>query len=527
MIVTLSSGEPAKARVDLLVFPLFEGELASRRQPNPGLARVDRRLKGLLAALGAQEGFKGRVEQSFQLHTQSRLPTARVMLVGLGAQSRFTPEVLRLALGRAVKAAHRVKARSLAVQMPAVPELEPALKAAVEGMVLGAYRYERWRTVHRDGPAPVVDRVQLLLPEGVQASPDLAEALALGQQVAEATNWARDLVNEPAGTMTPGILAEEAKRMATTAGLAITVLDRKQIAELKLGMFLAVARGSDEEPKLIRLSWVPQEPAAARAPSVCLVGKAITFDSGGLSLKPSDGMLDMKTDMAGSAAVLGAMRVVAQLKPPFPVHALMGACENMPSGRAYRLGDVLVSRLGKTVEITNTDAEGRLVLGDMLTLATELKPALIVDVATLTGACIVALGNYVTGALGDDDALMYEVLESARVAGEDLWRLPLSEHQKDALKSEVADLKNAGERAAGAINAAIFLKEFVGKTPWVHLDIAGPSQSPKERGYHAKGATGVGVRTLVELVRRRTALLAQPRAAPVAPRPRRRAASSR
>jgi leucyl aminopeptidase len=305
--------------------------------------------------------------------------------------------------------------------------------------------------------------------------------------------------------MTPTILAEEAKKMAAEAGLAITVGDRKKITELKLGMFLGVARGSEEEPRLIQLSWVPAEAEAARARPVCLVGKAITFDSGGLSLKPSDGMLDMKTDMAGSAAVLGAMRVIATLKPPFPVHAFMGACENMPSGRAYRLGDVLVSRLGKTVEITNTDAEGRLVLGDVLSLANELKPAMLIDLATLTGACIIALGNYVVGAFGDDDPLMYEVLESAREAGEDLWRLPLTEHQKDALKSEVADLKNAGERAAGAINAAHFLREFTGSTPWVHLDIAGPSQSPKERGYLAKGATGVGVRTLVELVRRRAA----------------------
>jgi leucyl aminopeptidase len=505
MNLTLLSGDAVKARADLLIVPLFEGELAKKKSPHPTLARVDRGLKGQLAKLAAQEGFRARADQALVLQTQGRLPAPRVVLVGLGVAARFEPEVLRLALGRAVKAAAKVRARSVVVQLPVVRELGPALQAAAEGLVLGVYRYERWRSAPKDGPAPTVDRAQLVLPAGVKREPALDQAVALGQRVAEATNWARDLVNEPAGTMTPTILAEEARQMATAAGLTVTVGDRKKLTELKLGMFLAVARGSDEEPRLIRVSYVPADPKAAKAPPVCLVGKAITFDSGGLSLKPSEGMMDMKTDMAGSAAVLGAMRVIAALKPPFPVHALMGACENMPSGRAYRLGDVLVSRLGKTVEITNTDAEGRLVLGDILTLAAELKPALIVDLATLTGACIIALGNYVVGAFGDDDALMYEVLESARVAGEELWRLPMIDLQKDALKSEIADLKNSGERAAGAINAAIFLKEFSGGVPWVHLDIAGPSQSPKERGYFGKGATGVGVRTLVELIRRRAA----------------------
>jgi leucyl aminopeptidase len=215
-------------------------------------------------------------------------------------------------------------------------------------------------------------------------------------------------------------------------------------------------------------------------------------------------MIDMKPDMAGSAAVLGAMKVIAKMQPPFPVHAFFGACENMPSGNAYRLGDVLVSRLGKTVEITNTDAEGRLVLGDILAWANELKPAAIIDLATLTGACIIALGHYMAGGFGVDDQLFYDLSESARLAGEELWRLPVNEYQRDVLKSEVADLKNAGDRAGGASSAALFLKEFVGETPWIHLDIAGPSQSPKERGYYSKGATGYGVRTLVEFIARRT-----------------------
>jgi leucyl aminopeptidase len=326
--------------------------------------------------------------------------------------------------------------------------------------------------------------------------------------IAESTNWARDLVNEPAGTMTPTILADAAKAMAKEAGLNISVGERKKIEELKMGMFLGVARGSVEDPKLVQLSYIPKDPAHAKRQPICIVGKAITFDSGGLSLKPSDGMLDMKTDMAGSAAMLGAMKVIAKIAPPFPVHGFFGACENMPSGNAYRLGDVLVSRIGKTVEITNTDAEGRLVLGDILAYANELKPAAMIDLATLTGACIVALGNNYTGAFTTHDELFFDVNESARTAGEEVWRLPLSEHFRDVLKSEVADMKNAGDRMGGASSAALFLKEFVGDTKWLHLDIAGPSTSNKERGYYGKGATGAGVRTLVEFINRHASKLA-------------------
>jgi leucyl aminopeptidase len=275
-----------------------------------------------------------------------------------------------------------------------------------------------------------------------------------------------------------------------------------------MGMFLGVTAGSAEEPRLIHVVYTPKNARDAKRAPLALVGKAITFDSGGLSLKPTEGMVEMKTDMAGSAAVLGAMKVIATLKPPFPVHAFIGACENMPSGTAYKPGDILTSRLGKTVEITNTDAEGRLVLGDMLTWAVEHKPSAVIDLATLTGACIIALGNYIVGAFGEHDGTVNEVLQSARTAGEEMWRLPVTELQKDALRSEVADMKNSGERWGGSINAALFLKEFVGDTPWVHLDIAGPSNSPKERGYLSKGGTGAGLRTLVEWVRLRTETMA-------------------
>ncbi len=504
MNFTFAGGDSARAKADVLIIPVFDNELSDKKKQAAALTSADKKLKGLLLKTAAQEGFKGKGEQMLSLHTHGKLGAPRVLLVGLGPRAKFSAEVLRLAMGRAVKAANKLRAKAAVVAVPVLRETEAGVRAIVEGFELGGYRFDRWRTTNKEEKAaPRVEKVALVLPEGVKKDRALEAAIALGKRVSEATNWARDLTNEPAGSLTPTALADQAKKMASEAGLHIEVLGRKDIEKLKMGMFLGVTQGSVEEPKLIHLSWVPEDPEGAKRAPLALVGKAITFDSGGLSLKTAEGMVDMKTDMAGSAAVLGAMRVIASLKPPFPVHAYMGACENMPSGTAYRPGDVLVSRLGKTVEITNTDAEGRLVLGDVLAWANEMKPAMIVDLATLTGACMIALGNYIAGAFGDDDQAVWAVLEAARNAGEELWRMPVTELQRDALKSEIADMKNAGERWGGAINAALFLKEFVGDTPWVHLDIAGPSQSPKERGYYGRGATGIGVRTLVELTRRR------------------------
>ncbi|MBL8910044.1 MAG: leucyl aminopeptidase [Archangium sp.] len=509
MNFAFAAADASKARADVLVFPVFDTDLTDKKHPPKNLISADKKTKGLLFKTAASEGFKGKAEQTFVFQSHGKVGATRVILVGLGARAKFTPEALRLAAGRAVKTATRMKAKTAVVQLPVVRELDQAIKAIVEGFELGAYKYDRWKTQNKDEKnAPRLDKVQLFLPEGVKKEKMHDGMVAHARLVAHATNWARDLVNEPPATMTPTILADAAKTMAKEVGLNIAIGDRKKITELKMGMFLGVARGSIEEPRLVQLSYIPRDPEAAKRQPVCFVGKAITFDSGGLSLKPSDAMIDMKTDMAGSAAVLGAMKVIARMAPPFPVHAYFGACENMPDGNAYRLGDVLVSKLGKTVEITNTDAEGRLVLGDILAYANEQKPAAIIDLATLTGACIIALGNYIAGAFSADDQLFYDVSESARLAGEEIWRLPLTEFQRDVLKSEVADMKNAGDRAGGSISAALFLKEFVGDTPWVHLDIAGPSQSPRERGYFSKGATGIGVRTLVEFIARRTEQLA-------------------
>jgi leucyl aminopeptidase len=507
--IELAIAAPLRASSDAVGAFVFQSEAASRLSerkrapplelPEP-LAGIDRRLSGHLRATANEESFCGAAESTLMLQTRGRLSAARVFAFGLGARSRYTPEALRQAAGRAVRAASQVSARRLELVLPGAAPIEDEVRAVAEGALLGAYRFDRYRS-EKDANRRPLNVLRLLLPKGADL-PRSRAALALAREVAEAVCWARDLVNEPAGVMTPKRLAQEARDMAKGAGLQVQVLGRAEIEKLRMGMFLGVAQGSSEKPRLVSVKYQPKGTGRGTAP-LALVGKAITFDSGGLSLKPVDGMLDMKTDMAGSAAALAAMRVIAHLAPPFPVHAYLGACENMPGGRAYKPGDVLIARNGKTVEVTNTDAEGRLVLGDVLTWACEERPFGVIDLATLTGACVVALGHWTTGAFGPDGPLMNELLEAARASGEDVWRLPLTEWVKDSLKSDVADLKNCGERWGGAISAGLFLREFVGDTPWVHLDIAGPSFSPKERGYLAKGGTGVGVRTLVEYVKKR------------------------
>ncbi len=492
----LLSGAPTRTRADVLV--LFASEAS---KPNEVVAAVDQALDGQLLRAAREEGFRGKAEQTFVFQTHGRLPAGRVVLSGLGPAGRFDAEVLRQAAGRGVKTAQKLRGSTVVM---ALPELDPAVgvRAVAEGAALGAYRFDRYRTDGQDERVPLRS-VRLLLSNGLVRSSRLERALAEGVRVSGATNFARTLVNEPAAHLTPQALAEAAETVGKAHGLQVRVSGPRELRKLRMGMFAAVGQGSENGPRLIELSYRPRKAAESKRPPVALVGKAITFDSGGLSLKTADGMMDMKTDMAGSAAVLGAMEVVAELAPPFPVQAFLGAAENMPSGTAYRPGDVLVSRLGKTVEVTNTDAEGRLVLGDVLAYAVERKPSAVIDLATLTGACVVALGNWMGGAFSNDDALAEEVLAAARRAGESFWRMPLVDLQKETLRSEIADMKNVGERWGGAITAAVFLREFVGQTPWVHLDIAGPSQAPRERGYQGKGATGIGVRTLAEFLRAR------------------------
>lgn len=490
----------------LLAIPVFIEDLTDGGPL--ALKALDAAVGGALLAAAKAERFTGKVEQQLLLPTLGRGRAERILLLGMGARGAAAVkwpaagfEPLRAAAGVAARAAAKARARSLAVAVPvARSEAAQAARAAVEGALLGLYRFEAYKKGDDDRP-PEVESVALALPPGSEKDPEVAAAIRLGVALAEAVGWARDLVNLGPADCTPARLADAARAAAREAGLACEVQGPRQIEALKMGMFLGVSRGSAEPPRLVKLSWLPKG-AAARRPPVVLVGKALTFDSGGLSLKPADSMPTMHTDMAGAAAVVGAMKVIAGLRPPFPVHGVFGACENMPGGRAYKPSDVLRAFDGQTVEVVNTDAEGRLVLGDVLAWAAKtLKPAAMVDVATLTGACMVALGMTTAGLLGPDGPVVDAVAAAARAAGEEAWRLPLTDSIKDNLKSDRADLKNLGDRMGGAIAAGHFLHAFTGGTPWAHLDIAGPSHSPKEYGYVAKGGTGYGVRTLVEFVR--------------------------
>lgn len=494
MITSVVAANPVSHEVDLLALLVREGTLKGG-----AFAGLDRALDGLLSRCAAEEEFAGKEGQALSLHSHGKAGPKRLLVLGLGREKDAdrTLEQLRTAAARAVKAAKAAGAKTLAISWAGAAQ-PYEVQAAAEGASLGAYVFDRYK---KEKKPLKLSRVELLCES--KPARAVVEAARYGSAVAAAVNSARDLVNEPARRVTPRVLADEARKLAREHGLECKVLSRPQIKKLGMELFLAVAQGSDEEPQLVRLAWEPARRSSARP--VALVGKAITFDSGGLSLKTAQGMEDMKTDMAGAAAVLAAMRLVAELKPPFPVRAYFGACENMPGGDAYRPGDVITSKGGATVEVLNTDAEGRLVLADVLAWAVEEKPAAVIDLATLTGAILVALGPWIAGLFSNDEALAAELLAAARATGEPLWRMPLPPEMEELIKSPVADLKNIGGRYGGSINAALFLQHFVAKVPWAHLDIAGPASVDKERGYNPRGGTGAGVRLLAEWIRRRAA----------------------
>ncbi len=457
--------------------PVFKGRVL------PAGAGVDLDL-GFLA----ERGFEGRPGEALAVPGDG----ATVVALGVGAPDRVTAEVLRRAAAAFVRTAWRAAAGATTLLAAAPPDLDPALaaQAVAEGAALAAYRFGRYKA---DPKASAMAALTV-----VGSGDAAAHGLARGARMAAAVALARDLVNEPARAMTPRRLAEVAGEIAEAEGLSLTVLDEVAIAAERLGGLAGVALGSDEPARLIQLVWDP--PGGADG-AVALVGKGITFDSGGLSIKTAEGMETMKTDKSGAAAVLGAMSVIAALAPPVRVIAIIPATENMPGGSALKPGDVLTIRNGTTVEVLNTDAEGRLVLADGLSLAVEAGVDAIIDVATLTGACVVALGRKVAGLMGNNADWTEQVAEAAGRAGEDVWPLPLPDDYRKLIDSDVADIKNISSgRFAGALTAGLFLQEFVGATPWAHLDIAGPARSDDDEHYFRKGGTGFGVRTLVEAV---------------------------
>lgn len=488
MKFTHFGGLPTEAQADLLALPIF----ADKLNESAVIGALDERLGGTVRPILEEEGFKARPQQTLLVHTQGKLPQKRLLLVGLGPEKDANPADLRHAAAKAAKTARSVGAKSVAIALPASLADERGMQFLAEGVLLGRYRFDRYLT-NDDSRRP--DTLESAILVGGAGEAAFGRAVRRAEIVAAAVTRARDWVNEPAGTLTPRRLAAEAESLATSRGLSVKVLGPAECRELGMGMYLAVSQGSDEEPRFVHVAYKPKAPAKRR---VCIIGKGVTFDSGGLSLKPSNAMEDMKVDMAGAAAVLSAVAAVAELESPVEVHAIAACTENMPSGKSYKLGDVLRSMAGKTVEINNTDAEGRLTLGDAITYALKQEPDEIFDFATLTGACVVALGPHVAGVMTNDTVLSEKWLAAAKSAGEEMWPLPLPERLREMLKSDVADMKNTGERYGGALTAGLFLKEFVGSTPWVHVDIAGPASADKEYGATPKGGTGFAVATLLE-----------------------------
>jgi leucyl aminopeptidase len=463
---------------------------------------LDKALDGLVTRLVAEEQFKGKKGQTLLFHTHGRIGPGRVLLVGAGARKDFSPADLRAFGARVFKSGASASAKSVTAVMPYTEGVvqERAAQFLSEGVLGASYKFDKYLTGDKK-KLDTVDEFKIAVSsDNVDASrlEPLKRGVQRGEQVAEAVALARDLINEPAGEMTPRKMAEVAQRVAKQHGLEVKVLGPKECEKLGMGMYLAVSQGSEEEPRFIHLTYRPKGKTPSKK-TIALVGKGVTFDSGGLSLKPSNAMEDMKVDMSGAAGVIAAIGVLADLGVPYEVHAIAACTENMPSGKSYKLGDVLKSMNGKTVEINNTDAEGRLTLGDAITyVKEEAKPDEIFDFATLTGACMVALGPHTAGVMGNDLSLVERWLSAARLAGEEMWHLPMPEKLRDQLKSEIADMRNTGDRYGGALTAGLFLKEFVGETPWVHVDIAGPASSDKESGHIPKGGTGFGVATIVE-----------------------------
>jgi len=512
MQVTVESYDPARAAVDVLALPLFQTESAKARLPARH-APLDRALGGRISTALTSGDFQGKRGESLLLYPEPGAAPKRILLVGLGPEASADAEALRRAAGAAVGAAAARRGGSVAVVAPWLRRLRPhaLCQALSEGAILAGYRYDTYHTRNESGRADV-SSVALVF-DGAAAARAARPGRDAGVVLGESQNLARDLSNAPANVLPPAVLAHEAERVAKEVGLASHVLDVAELKRRKLGAILAVGQGSQNPPRMIVLEHRPHAQRAGtqrskraasgrRIPKICLIGKGITFDSGGISIKPGAGMHEMKHDMSGGAAVIGALRAAALLRLPLHVVGIIAAAENMPSGAAYRPGDVVTAGSGKTIEVLNTDAEGRLVLADALHLArTEHAPDALIDLATLTGACVVALGKWCSGLFGNNERLVERLRLAGEATAERAWPMPLWEEHREHIRGDVADLKNTGGRDGGALTAAAFLWNFVGETPWVHIDIAGTAYTEKPGPYQPRGATGVGVRLLLECLR--------------------------
>lgn len=476
---------------------LVVGSFESKK--TEGLVKViDKRLNGLISKLFKDKDFEGKLKQTRLIYTQGKLPAERVLLVGLGKEKEFTIEKLRQASGGSSRAVRDLGLKKFSTTLAQVKLKNASVydisKAVTEGGILSLYDFTSYRTEKRE-EIKRVDEIALLIEK---ENREIKKGLDDGIKISEAVYLARDMINHPANTATPTYLSEQAKKIARKSGIKCKVLDRTDMERLKMGALLAVARGSDEPPKFIIMEYNGGKKGEK---PVLIAGKGLTFDSGGISIKPSEKMEEMKHDMAGGAAAICAIKAAADLKLPVNVVSLIPATENMPSGKADKPGDVVKAMSGKTIEVISTDAEGRMILADALTYGERYKPKAVIDLATLTGAVIIALGYHATGLLGNDKKLIEAIKKAGEKSGERVWELPLWEEYEEQNKSDIADVKNVGGRPAGTITAAAFLKKFAGKFKWAHLDIAGTVWEYNGKPYVPKGAVGVGVRLLVEYLK--------------------------
>jgi leucyl aminopeptidase len=488
---------PTAVQADLLAVAVYQ-DAAS----DPAFKALDSALEGRASEQAAAEKFTGKAGQTL-LVAGADLPARRVLVLGAGDRSEFQPTSCRDLAAQAIKTAMRTGSRTVCIAGPTLTAKhhEAQVQHAVEGAVLGTYRFRRYLSEDPDAGREVTEVILAPDPRGktkgsAGRTRALNAAVERGQAVADGICVARDLINEPAAYMTPAQMAAEARKLGKRRGVTVKVLSRKECEKLGMGMFLAVSQGSEQEPKFIHITYAPSKKPKKR---IAIIGKGVTFDSGGYSIKPSTAMEDMKLDMSGAAAVIGAMGAIARIGSEYEIHAIAACCENLISGRAYKLGDVLTSMDGTTVEINNTDAEGRLTMGDALTYArTKIEPDEMFDLATLTGACMIALGPHTAAVMSGDDKLAQRWLAAAEAAGESMWRMPLEKKLRKQLDSPIADMRNTGERYGGAITAGLFLQTFVKDVPWVHIDIAGPAFTGGETPTTTRGGTGFGVATLVE-----------------------------
>ena len=464
---------------------------------SPEVKELDSQLGGIIGEMITTETFKGKEMEVQVIHTLGRITPKKLILAGLGEEDHVDEEVLRNVLGNAVKTASKLGDKKIIFSLG--EDLEKKMcpialgQSLAEGTQMALYRFDKYKSNEKKQE----EMQEIFLVKKYEVEDGLIErGVQRGVALANAVNLARDLVNEPGNGMTPTGLADVAKKVAIKHGMKIDVLEKAEMEKLGMNALLGVAKGSAEPAKLIVIEYNGGNPQDEK---IALIGKGITFDAGGISIKPAQGMEEMKDDMAGGAAVIGAMDAIGALKPEINIIAVIPACENLPSGTAQKPGDVVKSMSGKTIEIINTDAEGRLILIDAITYAIQKGADKVIDIATLTGACVVALGHVTTGALTNNEALWLQVKEAATRAGDKIWQMPAFEEYKELIKSDIADIKNSGGRWGGTITAGLFIGSFVENKPWVHIDIAGTVSAQKNRGYRIKGPTGVGVRMLAHL----------------------------